>query len=402
MAAHVTIQLSSKEDKLPTFLFEGYLWDKNDALSGFGLGEYFLRCYRHIFTSPSSAIKGENKLSRACNSKITGISEATPEGVAYVAVQAHFAATSWSSWNKILKYGKFSYVEFYDTVVRLFSVDPDGEWQQATLKAITNKVFEKIDDSGRESDDSSPGFSALIAARNKQARDRPSKLSSSSSEPEDLPRTSSPEGSQSSIVSAPEPPPRARPANATVSKNKPGRDDTDADEHREESPSAGRTHFPTPAAADGDARSTSSSPAPRSLPRRKPKQSMPLDDDEAEDIEAEGSLLVTSPPNAPSLTKPASTSEKVQRLGASKKKHGTGLPVEPTWLSPWSSDEEGNASKDGPDTGDLSLIVNKSLDTTDHPKLPAQKKRKVKHLAQPAASGSRSTRLTRANAGAPG
>ncbi|KAG6866435.1 hypothetical protein C0993_007509, partial [Termitomyces sp. T159_Od127] len=68
---------------------------------------------------------------------IFGITSITPELIAYVAVQAHFALSSTSQWN--MPDGLFSFQDFYYNILALF-YPLESKWSLKTLK-FWNKIF---------------------------------------------------------------------------------------------------------------------------------------------------------------------------------------------------------------------------------------------------------------------
>ncbi|KAG1722821.1 hypothetical protein EDB19DRAFT_1954498 [Suillus lakei] len=82
----------------PAYLYPGIIagedFDPEDIIEGLFHGYLLERVTKHIFTSPSSALKaGISKGTRACNAKLHGMTEVVAEHIAYAAVQG--GKTEW-------------------------------------------------------------------------------------------------------------------------------------------------------------------------------------------------------------------------------------------------------------------------------------------------------------------
>ncbi|KAG1889700.1 uncharacterized protein F5891DRAFT_892818, partial [Suillus fuscotomentosus] len=104
----------------PAYLYPGNIvgkdFDSKDILEG--LFRISFGVTKHIFTSPSSALKaGVSNGTRACNAKLHGMAGVEAEHIAYAAVQACFTISSlnkWKDWDAL-----FYYTDFYTRIVNL-------------------------------------------------------------------------------------------------------------------------------------------------------------------------------------------------------------------------------------------------------------------------------------------
>ncbi|KAG1744757.1 hypothetical protein EDB19DRAFT_1826902 [Suillus lakei] len=99
-----------------------------------------LKVTKHIFTSPSSALKaGVSSGTRACNTKLHGMKEVRAEHIAYAAVQARFAISSLEKWKD--HDGLFYYTDFYTRIVNLIRARKDEGWVDSLLGHYNEKLF---------------------------------------------------------------------------------------------------------------------------------------------------------------------------------------------------------------------------------------------------------------------
>ncbi|KAG1774443.1 hypothetical protein EV702DRAFT_974801, partial [Suillus placidus] len=83
----------------PAYLYPGNIpgndFDPEDIIEGLFHGYLLERVTKHIFTSPSSALKvGVSSGTRACNAKLHGMIRVEAEHIAYAAVQVTFVFTA--------------------------------------------------------------------------------------------------------------------------------------------------------------------------------------------------------------------------------------------------------------------------------------------------------------------
>ncbi|KAG1718725.1 uncharacterized protein EDB91DRAFT_1258319 [Suillus paluster] len=97
---------------------------------------------KHIFTSPSSALKaGVSSGTRACNAKLHGMKEVGGEHIIYI-LQARFAISSLEKWKD--HDGLFYYTNFYTRIVNLIRGRKDEGWVNSLLGHY-NEVFRDDD-----------------------------------------------------------------------------------------------------------------------------------------------------------------------------------------------------------------------------------------------------------------
>ncbi|KAG6825294.1 hypothetical protein H0H92_004132, partial [Tricholoma furcatifolium] len=104
--------------------------DPEDPLKGFMRG--YLLVYRHIFTSPTSAISGNRNATKPSKAFLHSLTSVTGRTLAYAAVQACFAISSVEAWNSCD--GPFDYEMFYFNMVAIFEDEPENPWVVETLK----------------------------------------------------------------------------------------------------------------------------------------------------------------------------------------------------------------------------------------------------------------------------
>ncbi|KAG1750377.1 uncharacterized protein EDB91DRAFT_1078427 [Suillus paluster] len=133
----------------PAFLYPGNTvgedFDPKDIIEGLFRRYLLERVTKHIFTSPSSALKaGVSSGTRACNAKLHGMKEVGAEHIAYAAVQSVFyrLALPLSSLEKWKDHdGLFYYTDFYTRIVNLIRGRKDEEWVNSLLGHYNEKLF---------------------------------------------------------------------------------------------------------------------------------------------------------------------------------------------------------------------------------------------------------------------
>ncbi|KAG1816573.1 hypothetical protein EV424DRAFT_1348185 [Suillus variegatus] len=120
----------------PAYLYPGDIagedFDSEDILEGLFRGYLLERVTKHVFTSPSSALKaGVSNGTRACNAKLHGMAGVEAEHIAYAAVQARFAISSLDKWKD--RDALFYYTDFYTRIVNLIRGRIDREWVDSLL-----------------------------------------------------------------------------------------------------------------------------------------------------------------------------------------------------------------------------------------------------------------------------
>ncbi|KAG1767870.1 hypothetical protein EV702DRAFT_1012929 [Suillus placidus] len=106
----------------PAYLYPGDIPGNNfnpeDIIEGLFCGYLLERVTKHIFTSPSSALKvGVSSGTCACNTKLHGMTRVEAEHIAYAAVQARFAISSLDKWKD--KDTLFHYPDYYTRIINL-------------------------------------------------------------------------------------------------------------------------------------------------------------------------------------------------------------------------------------------------------------------------------------------
>ncbi|KAI0349323.1 hypothetical protein OH77DRAFT_1465554 [Trametes cingulata] len=149
----------------PSFLYASGLYDENLPWVGFLMGEYLLRTFRHIFTSPSSA-KGTDELpddiraTRSGNAASYGMTEVTKASIAYAAAQLYFVLSDSAVFNKHQKncdaFGLYN-------AIRDYLEDPEFESDNNDLLLWWNRrVFP---DHHVEKNNTNHGLAHMRAAR---------------------------------------------------------------------------------------------------------------------------------------------------------------------------------------------------------------------------------------------
>ncbi|KAG1738252.1 hypothetical protein EDB19DRAFT_2025453 [Suillus lakei] len=128
----------------PAFLYPGNTvgedFDPEDIIEGLFHGYLLEWVTKHIFTSPSSALKaGVSSGTHACNAKLHGMKEVGAEPIAYAAVQARFAISSLEKWKD--HDGLFYYTDFYTRIVNLIQVRKDKGWVDSLPGHYNEKLF---------------------------------------------------------------------------------------------------------------------------------------------------------------------------------------------------------------------------------------------------------------------
>ncbi|KDQ28844.1 hypothetical protein PLEOSDRAFT_1102883 [Pleurotus ostreatus PC15] len=85
-----------------------------------------------------------------CNTRKLGITQVTPNMIAYAAVQTCVMLSAASSWTN--EDGDFVLSIFYDRIINLFHDDEGGEWTQQTLAWWNRQVFPGVEAVSDEND----------------------------------------------------------------------------------------------------------------------------------------------------------------------------------------------------------------------------------------------------------
>ncbi|KAI9429458.1 hypothetical protein H4582DRAFT_2028506 [Lactarius indigo] len=131
--------LRIKTGDYPCFLYpDNTVYNPQDRANGLFRGHIFIRALRSVYTGPSSAFTGHRTAARASNSEINGMKEVTPEMVAYISVQAHYALSDLKSWSDIA-HSSFNYPKFFKNILKLFR-NRDATWVRETLEYLTSEL----------------------------------------------------------------------------------------------------------------------------------------------------------------------------------------------------------------------------------------------------------------------
>ncbi|TFK17329.1 hypothetical protein FA15DRAFT_710921 [Coprinopsis marcescibilis] len=87
-------QIIPSGDQWPLFLYQNYNYDHNNPWKGLLCSFLLITAFKHIFTSPSSVEKSENRSTQSGNARIHGMKSVTVASLAYVATQVQFALSS--------------------------------------------------------------------------------------------------------------------------------------------------------------------------------------------------------------------------------------------------------------------------------------------------------------------
>ncbi|KAH9015479.1 hypothetical protein EDB85DRAFT_2156650 [Lactarius pseudohatsudake] len=131
--------LRIKTGDYPCFLYpNNTVYNPRDRANGLFRGHIFIRALRSVYTGPSSAFTGHRTTARASNSEINGMKEVSPEMVAYISVQAHYALSDLKSWSDIT-HSSFNYPKFFKNILKLFH-NRDATWVRETLEYLTSEL----------------------------------------------------------------------------------------------------------------------------------------------------------------------------------------------------------------------------------------------------------------------
>ncbi|KIK76228.1 hypothetical protein PAXRUDRAFT_170574, partial [Paxillus rubicundulus Ve08.2h10] len=124
------------EHNWPTFLYENERYDSESPTKGLFKNKLLVQAFRHVFTSPTSALKMDNededtdagqlrkrgkydeRRTRSHVAALLGMKSVSPRAIAYIAVQLRFALSSCGSWRIVD--GEFNYQKFYNNIVHFF------------------------------------------------------------------------------------------------------------------------------------------------------------------------------------------------------------------------------------------------------------------------------------------
>ncbi|KAJ3738087.1 hypothetical protein EV360DRAFT_90846 [Lentinula raphanica] len=128
-------------DDLPMFLYDLHKFDSTSKWGGLLCGRLLILVCRCILLGPGAAFAPRQRSTRKPNSLLLGITQSSPELIAYVAVQARFALSSRSSWSR--SDSKFKFDRFYLNILSIFEHASD-KWKESLLKFWNRECFHDI------------------------------------------------------------------------------------------------------------------------------------------------------------------------------------------------------------------------------------------------------------------
>ncbi|KAJ7663517.1 hypothetical protein B0H17DRAFT_1211616 [Mycena rosella] len=153
--------------KYPSCFYPEGTYDPADPEKGLFRSAFLLRVLRNIWTTPSSAMGGADRLKAISNARAHGKFSIDGRMIGYGCTQAR-TMLSTSDWTP--KDGTYDYEKLFNQVVKLFEDDPADPWVIETLQWYQDGVFGKIssggaDDDDNEEDDSDSESSSICAHR---------------------------------------------------------------------------------------------------------------------------------------------------------------------------------------------------------------------------------------------
>ncbi|KAJ3975257.1 hypothetical protein EV361DRAFT_946344 [Lentinula raphanica] len=141
--------LRSNETRRKTQVFNSHapditsdaLFDSTSKWGGLLRGRLLILVCRCILLGPGAAFAPRQRSARKPNSLLLGITQSSPELIAYVAVQARFALSSCSSWSR--SDSKFKFDRFYLNILSIFEHASD-KWKESLLKFWNRECFHDI------------------------------------------------------------------------------------------------------------------------------------------------------------------------------------------------------------------------------------------------------------------
>ncbi|EJD44521.1 hypothetical protein AURDEDRAFT_166305 [Auricularia subglabra TFB-10046 SS5] len=180
-----------KKKAFPLLFFADYKFDATnlDELCGLLRSLLLLWTYRHIFTSPSSAITSKSRSTRSSNSTLSGFKEVTYESIAYAAVVLRSCLSATDRFN--MNDTEYDYADCYDQILKVLHKECDaGEngtrspagtalmefWQRSVFGA-----------SGVDDEDDEDGMGAILDAARAAAAEGAAEETTTGNEGEEPP-----------------------------------------------------------------------------------------------------------------------------------------------------------------------------------------------------------------------
>ncbi|KAJ3819653.1 hypothetical protein F5880DRAFT_1593247, partial [Lentinula raphanica] len=120
------------------FLYDLNKFDSKSKWGGLLCGRLLILVCRCILLGPGAAFAPRQRSARKPNSLLLGITQSTPELIAYVAVQARFALSSRSSWTR--SDSKFKFDQFYFNILSIFEHASD-KWKESLFRFWNRECF---------------------------------------------------------------------------------------------------------------------------------------------------------------------------------------------------------------------------------------------------------------------
>ncbi|KAF8154665.1 hypothetical protein B0H34DRAFT_809198 [Crassisporium funariophilum] len=121
---------------MPLFLWENNDYDPKDLTAGMFRNSILVMVFKHVFTSPSSALQDQPKQTKmkglqAKRNKMTSVMAGS---IAYTCVQYRHAILTITDWR--VEDWLFDRDEFYDAIVKMFNdgKDDDPDWVKDTFE----------------------------------------------------------------------------------------------------------------------------------------------------------------------------------------------------------------------------------------------------------------------------
>ncbi|OBZ73011.1 hypothetical protein A0H81_06633 [Grifola frondosa] len=103
-----------RANDFPTFLYADGQFDLNNMDAGLCMGEYLVRCFRHVYTGKRTAMSAPTWMAKGGRkpiSELNGMTTVTPRSIAYIAVLARFILNDQDGWSA--NDNKFIGADFY-------------------------------------------------------------------------------------------------------------------------------------------------------------------------------------------------------------------------------------------------------------------------------------------------
>jgi hypothetical protein len=161
-----------RTNDFPSFLYPQDGYDPDDLESGLLQNPIVVRFFRHIFTSPGSALleNGGKTKAKGCQAKINGMKEVTPGSIAYAHTLFRHFITGIKDWR--IEDDLFDRDQFHQMICSFFELDAQGEndWAKDTLDWWNMKIFGTKPTNVNEEDIIMPEPSSISTLKEQRAR----------------------------------------------------------------------------------------------------------------------------------------------------------------------------------------------------------------------------------------